>query len=327
MCQTTEVPQPAPQPKGIQLEEADHRFQITSGVGQYDGCLFAIRKVRSDRMHQMLMWTPAGTAKMFALRQEYFLQPENIVRPSLELAKFCSYLRMYEGAKDIYLWMAGTPDTTHPTNAAHASTFGGSGVSVFLGEMVKRHGWIGVDLDGTLAEYDAWKGINHIGEPIPLMVDRVREWLYNGHDVRIFTSRVSVRDDPTRDASKARDVVEKWCEKHIGLELPVTNVKDFRMQSLWDDRVVQVQKNTGLTLPDLAQLAMRDRPTAEQLGRWIREGWIEGAKQYFPEPLKPSWISSYDELGTTMKLVDDCMGSYLLDKLRECGLLLEGATI
>jgi hypothetical protein len=27
-------------------------------------------------------------------------------------------------------------------------------------------GWIGVDLDGTLAHYDGWKGIDHIGEPI-----------------------------------------------------------------------------------------------------------------------------------------------------------------
>lgn len=27
-------------------------------------------------------------------------------------------------------------------------------------------GWIGVDLDGTLAEYTGWKGVEHIGEPI-----------------------------------------------------------------------------------------------------------------------------------------------------------------
>ena len=28
-------------------------------------------------------------------------------------------------------------------------------------------GWIGVDLDGTLARYDGWRGIDHIGEPMP----------------------------------------------------------------------------------------------------------------------------------------------------------------
>ncbi len=26
-------------------------------------------------------------------------------------------------------------------------------------------GWIDVDLDGTLAQYDGWKGVAHIGEP------------------------------------------------------------------------------------------------------------------------------------------------------------------
>jgi len=62
-------------------------------------------------------------------------------------------------------------------------------------ERVKeRHlsnGWIGVDLDGTLAYYDEWRGLYHIGEPIPAMVDRVKRWLAEGRDVRIFTARVS----------------------------------------------------------------------------------------------------------------------------------------
>lgn len=35
-------------------------------------------------------------------------------------------------------------------------------------------GWIGVDLDGTLAIYDVWRGANHIGEPVPTyMIDSV----------------------------------------------------------------------------------------------------------------------------------------------------------
>jgi len=34
--------------------------------------------------------------------------------------------------------------------------------------------WIGVDLDGTLAKYGEWRGVEHIGEPIPPMVDRVK---------------------------------------------------------------------------------------------------------------------------------------------------------
>ena len=52
-------------------------------------------------------------------------------------------------------------------------------------------GWIGVDLDGTLAYYDGWKGPEAIGEPIPRMVDRVLGWVNEGREVRILTARVS----------------------------------------------------------------------------------------------------------------------------------------
>lgn len=37
-------------------------------------------------------------------------------------------------------------------------------------------GWIGVDLDGTLALYKGWSG-GTIGEPVPLMAARVKDWL------------------------------------------------------------------------------------------------------------------------------------------------------
>lgn len=39
--------------------------------------------------------------------------------------------------------------------------------------------------------------------------------------------------------------IENWCLKHIGKKLPVTNIKDFGMIELWDDRAVQVVPNTG----------------------------------------------------------------------------------
>ncbi len=52
-------------------------------------------------------------------------------------------------------------------------------------------GWIGVDLDGTLAEHHHETfDINQIGLPLPAMVDRVRAWRKAGHEVRIFTARV-----------------------------------------------------------------------------------------------------------------------------------------
>lgn len=39
--------------------------------------------------------------------------------------------------------------------------------------------------------------------------------------------------------------IENWCLKHIGRKLVVTNVKDFDLLELWDDRAVQVIMNSG----------------------------------------------------------------------------------
>lgn len=102
-------------------------------------------------------------------------------------------------------------------------------------------GWIGVDLDGTLAMYEGWVGVSHIGDPVPAMLERVLRWLEQGHDVRIFTARVSRPDQ----AHEARQTIEAWCRAHIGRTLPITNEKDTKMVELWDDRAVQVIANTG----------------------------------------------------------------------------------
>lgn len=103
-------------------------------------------------------------------------------------------------------------------------------------------GWIGVDLDGTLAEYRGWVDEFHIGEPVPAMADRVRQWIKEQRDVRIFTARAcSLRSGRDRVISCIQD----WTEKHFGKRLPVTSQKDYAMEELWDDRAVQVEKNTG----------------------------------------------------------------------------------
>lgn len=100
-------------------------------------------------------------------------------------------------------------------------------------------GWIGVDLDGTLAHYDGWHGVEHIGDPIPAMVARVKAWRAAGVEVRIFTARVF------DDSQGARPWINEWSQKHLGEVLPVTNLKDYGMVELWDDRAVQVEPNTG----------------------------------------------------------------------------------
>jgi hypothetical protein len=98
-------------------------------------------------------------------------------------------------------------------------------------------GWIAVDLDGTLAHYDRAAGPDHIGAPVPAMAMRVRTWLSEGRDVRIFTARACIPE--------LIEPVKAWCARHFGVRLPVTNAKDFGMIELWDDRCIQVRINTG----------------------------------------------------------------------------------
>ena len=64
-------------------------------------------------------------------------------------------------------------------------------------------GWIGVDLDGTLAEYHGWNG--SIGKPIAPMVDRVKRWLAEGVEVRIMTARVSNRGGYSEESRRSAD--------------------------------------------------------------------------------------------------------------------------
>ena len=109
-------------------------------------------------------------------------------------------------------------------------------------------GWIGVDLDGTLAEYGGWQGVRAIGKPIVPMLDRVKVWLAQGITVKIFTARMHGHGAPligggTEDALTP---IQEWCLEYIGVQLEVTNKKDFGMVELWDDRCVQVIPNTGI---------------------------------------------------------------------------------
>lgn len=98
-------------------------------------------------------------------------------------------------------------------------------------------GWIGVDFDETLASYSPGQGMEFLGKPIPKMVLRVKEWLNQGIEVRIFTARASVPE--------LIPPIEAWCLLHIGVKLQVTNQKDFGMIELWDDRAVRVMPGTG----------------------------------------------------------------------------------
>jgi hypothetical protein len=101
-----------------------------------------------------------------------------------------------------------------------------------------QQGWIGVDLDGTLAEATPWQGMSHIGPPVPLMMRRVQQWLAKGLRVKIMTARAG---DPEGAAA-----TQAWLKAHGLPELEVTDKKDFGMIELWDDRAIQVVQNRGI---------------------------------------------------------------------------------
>lgn len=119
-------------------------------------------------------------------------------------------------------------------------------LTVWMGPFPQGEPWFGVDLDGTLAHYEGWQGADHIGEPIPAMMDRVRKWMCDGHNVAIVTARMSVPEQ----REQVREVLEAWMVEHIGMVIPVTHQKDFGMVELWDDRAVQVLPNTGVPISE-----------------------------------------------------------------------------
>jgi hypothetical protein len=98
---------------------------------------------------------------------------------------------------------------------------------------------IAVDLDGTLAHQDPDKPFDpeFIGEPIPRMLSRVKRWLKDGEDVKLFTARAA---DP-----KNIPIIRKWLRKYGLTGMEITNEKDPSMEKFYDDRAVSVEPNTG----------------------------------------------------------------------------------
>ena len=151
---------------------------------------------------------------------------------------------------------------------------------------VEGKGWYGFDLDGTLAKYDKWEGIDHIGEPVKPMVDLIRKMHDEGKVVKILTARVAPRANAETRPNPyfcklpegfrldvahafgeearfwcqnryhegewdAKMFIVDWCANHLGFIPEITHEKDHLMLELYDDRVKQVVPNEGLLVEDL----------------------------------------------------------------------------
>lgn len=115
--------------------------------------------------------------------------------------------------------------------------------------------WIGFDLDGTLAEYNGWEGINNIGKPVKPMCDLIKKLHSEGTEVKIVTARVAPKESKN-ESEKARSFIEKWCAENLGFVPEITHEKDQLMETLYDDRAIQVIPNQGITIEEAARSAV-----------------------------------------------------------------------
>lgn len=106
-----------------------------------------------------------------------------------------------------------------------------------------------VDLDGTLAKYVKGTFPNPPGPPISPMVRRVKKWLAAGWKVKIFTARAWLPRLATNvqisEHTIQIEMIQDWCEQHLGKRLEVTCEKTPGTLELWDDRAVSVRFNEG----------------------------------------------------------------------------------
>ncbi len=102
-------------------------------------------------------------------------------------------------------------------------------------------GWIGFDLDGTLA-YEGETRFPTIGRPIKPMMDLLKKYVSEGREVRIFTARACMPEFVP--------AIHSWIEKHVGQKLEVTCVKDFGLDKFYDDKCFRVKYNTGEIVGD-----------------------------------------------------------------------------
>ena len=73
-----------------------------------------------------------------------------------------------------------------------------------------------VDLDGVLATYDGWKGMDNFGDPIPGAVDFINE-LNKFAEVVIFTTRCNLsvtRKETGETVLSLQKRVKDWLDKH-----------------------------------------------------------------------------------------------------------------
>jgi hypothetical protein len=72
---------------------------------------------------------------------------------------------------------------------------------------------VAVDVDGVLAEYHGWHGVDHIGDPLPGAIDFMKA-LSEICDVLVYTTRCCEEINKPEKAHLLVNRVRAWLDKH-----------------------------------------------------------------------------------------------------------------
>lgn len=110
--------------------------------------------------------------------------------------------------------------------------------------------WLGVDLDGTLAQYHGWVSEEHIGEPVVSIVAALNARRAAGWKIVIFTARVS---GDSEEAQRAEVAIWKWLDFYNIKVEGITCTKHKHFAEFWDDRARRVVFNKGIFAESLLE--------------------------------------------------------------------------
>ena len=115
----------------------------------------------------------------------------------------------------------------------------------------KDLGTLACDLDGTLALKQHPFNPYTVGEPVPTMLQRVKDEIAKGRRVVLFTARAASQDPGMHRT------IREWLTKH-GLDgMKITNQKTPDITELLDDRAKQVVPDTGKIVGEKSALDIR----------------------------------------------------------------------
>lgn len=115
---------------------------------------------------------------------------------------------------------------------------------------------IAVDMDGTIATYDGWRGMKHIGKPIRGAREFLQTLRDRGYRILIFTARTAMRVKHTESKYSQQDlvdIVKEWLDKN---EMPYDAIHtgDHKpsCSAFVDDRAVECRPQENANNPESA---------------------------------------------------------------------------